>query len=53
MPEVDLWIASVVLAAGFVQGVLGFGFGLVVMAVLPASSDFVRRWSSLPCWRSS
>ena len=35
MSAADLAVAGLVLAAAFIQGVIGFGFGLVVMSVLP------------------
>ena len=35
MSLADLGLALLVLSAAFIQGVIGFGFGLVVMAVLP------------------
>lgn len=35
MTTADLVIAALVLFAAFAQGILGFGFGLIVMALLP------------------
>ncbi|MDF1702150.1 MAG: sulfite exporter TauE/SafE family protein [Planctomycetota bacterium] len=45
MTGADLIVAGLVLAAALIQGVIGFGFGLVVMSVLPR---FVPLQSAVP-----
>ncbi len=40
MTNVLLWAVAVLVLAGFVQGLTGFGFGMITMALLPLVMGF-------------